>query len=124
MSQHSVQRRRMAALTLSGVLVGGLLASLEATTAAAAAPGNDQERTRSDPMTGYSADSAAQQRAWEQQLQRLVDPDSAAEMSEEMSEEMSSQPGLVGTEGLTQRLRYSMRKLGEWGLQPLFRPRG
>lgn len=111
--RHSVQRRRMTALAMSAVLVGGLIATLETATAAAQ-PVGGKDGARPGPMAGYSPDSVARQRAWEQRLQQLVDPDSAAEMSRAMS----SRPGLVGTEGLTQRLEYSLRQLGEWGLQP------
>lgn len=112
--QRSAQRRRMTALASSAVLVGGLIASLQPATATATASDRDAKSEGPTAMAGYSADSAAKQRAREQRLQRLVDPDSAAEMSEAMS----SRPGLVGTEGAAERLEYSLDKLSEWGLEP------
>ncbi|TDD52433.1 M28 family peptidase [Saccharopolyspora elongata] len=94
MSQHAPLRPRRW-LFGSAALATALVVGLTAQTSPATAQGGPDDL-----------------RSWERALQREVDADSAARMSEAMS----TYPGRVGTEGAERRANYSVDELTKWGL--------
>lgn len=90
-------RRKLLTVSLAAVLMAG-------TTAAwAGDPGK---------LDGFTAQSSAEQRAYEAGFKGAI----KASVAEKLSTALSSHTQRVGTEGAKRSAQYSLRKLREWGL--------